>query len=143
MIIYKDLQPGEYRFNVTAANCDGFWNHSGAALTFRIKSPFHKTTWFFFIIIFTIYIFSPFIYRRIKTGLKKTTEEINKYKTNLTFQSPLYEKELFAKDTTDLKEKRERWHQSLSQDVYVEEALNVLEDLKTSYNIKKVATINK
>ena len=68
-------------------------------------------------------------------------EEINKYKTNLTFQSPLYEKELFAKDTTDLKEKRERWHQSLSQDVYVEEALNVLEDLKTSYNIKKVATV--
>ena len=68
-------------------------------------------------------------------------EEINKYKTNLTFQSPLYEKELFAKDTTDLKEKRERWHESLSQDVYVEEALNVLKDLKTSYNIKKVATV--
>jgi len=40
-----------------------------------------------------------------------------------------------------LKEKRERWHRSLSQDVYVEEALNVLNDLKMTYAIKtKVAS---
>ncbi len=82
---------------------------------------------------------------KAKVALNKKESErfddINNYKTNLTFESPLYEKELFAKDTTDLKEKRERWHESLSQDVYVEEALNVLEDLKKSYNIKKVATI--
>jgi carboxyl-terminal processing protease len=32
-----------------------------------------------------------------------------------------------------------RWHESLSKDVYIEEALNVLEDLKTAYPIKKVA----
>jgi carboxyl-terminal processing protease len=39
-----------------------------------------------------------------------------------------------------LKEKRERWHQNLSQDVYIEEALNVLNDLKMTYGIKtKVA----
>ena len=66
---------------------------------------------------------------------------IDDYKTNLTFESPLYEKELFAKDTTDLKEKRDRWHTSLSKDVYVEEAINVLQDLRTSFNIKKVATV--
>ena len=35
-----------------------------------------------------------------------------------------------------LKEKRKRWHVSLSKDVYVEEALNVLNDLKLSYAIK-------
>ena len=34
-----------------------------------------------------------------------------------------------------------RWHESLSQDVYIEEALNVLADLKESYSIKKVATV--
>ena len=32
-----------------------------------------------------------------------------------------------------------RWHESLSHDVYVEEAVNVLEDLKMSYPVKKVA----
>nr|WP_317132073.1 carboxy terminal-processing peptidase [Seonamhaeicola maritimus] len=70
----------------------------------------------------------------------KRFEAISKYQTNLTFRSHAYEKGLFAQDTTDLKEKRTRWHESLAKDVYVEEALNVLEDLKTSYPIKKVAS---
>ncbi|GAA4886606.1 carboxy terminal-processing peptidase [Flaviramulus aquimarinus] len=70
----------------------------------------------------------------------KKFDAISKYKTNLTFDSHSYEKNLFKQDTTDLKEKRQRWHESLSKDVYIEEALNVLEDLKTSYPIKKVAS---
>ncbi len=71
----------------------------------------------------------------------KRFDAISKYKTNLTFESHAYEKSLFESDTTDLREKRQRWHQSLSKDVYIEEALNVLEDLKMSYAIKKVATV--
>ena len=59
----------------------------------------------------------------------KKFDAISKYKTNLTFDSHSYEKNLFEQDTTDLKEKRQRWHESLSKDVYIEEALNVLEDL--------------
>ncbi|MDO5979816.1 carboxy terminal-processing peptidase [Flavivirga spongiicola] len=70
----------------------------------------------------------------------KKFDAIAEYQTNLTFQSHSYEKSLFKDDTTDLKEKRVRWHKSLSQDVYIEEALNVLEDLKMSYPIKKVAS---
>jgi len=69
----------------------------------------------------------------------KKYEAISNYNTNLTFDSTSYEKELIAQDTTDLEEKRVRWHESLSKDVYIEEALNVLEDLKTAYPIKKVA----
>jgi len=42
---------------------------------------------------------------------------------------------LFETDTV-LKDKRERWHKSLAGDVYVEEALNVLQDLKIN-NIRK------
>ena len=70
----------------------------------------------------------------------KKYEAITQYNTNLTFDSTSYEKQLIAQDTTDLKEKRDRWHESLSKDVYIEEALNVLEDLKTAYPIKKVAS---
>ncbi len=69
-------------------------------------------------------------------------EGISYYKTNLTFDSTTYEKSLFKKDTTDLKEKRERWHESLSQDVYIDEAINVLEDMKMAYPAKKVAATN-
>ena len=32
-----------------------------------------------------------------------------------------------------LREKRDRWHQNLARDVYVEEAINVLEDLKLNH----------
>lgn len=70
----------------------------------------------------------------------KRFDKISEYKTNLTFESLPYEKSLFKKDTI-LEEKRVRWHESLSQDVYIEEALNVLEDLKMTYSINKVATI--
>ena len=85
-------------------------------------------------------------YKTYKAQLDLNEEEseqfsaISEYQTNLTFQSHSYEKSLFKRDTTDLKEKRERWHKSLSQDVYIEEALNVLEDLKIAYPIKKVAS---
>ena len=70
----------------------------------------------------------------------KEFDAISKYETNLTFLSLPYEMQLFDKDTI-LKEKRERWHKNLGKDVYVEEALNVLNDLKMSYEISKVANI--
>ena len=71
----------------------------------------------------------------------KRFDAISQYTTNLTFESLTHEKRLFVSDTTDLQEKRKRWHKNLSKDVYIEEALNVLEDLKMSYTIKKVATV--
>jgi carboxyl-terminal processing protease len=36
-----------------------------------------------------------------------------------------------------LKEKRERWHENLSKDIYVEEALNVLNDLQPKLIVKR------
>ncbi|WP_242202522.1 carboxy terminal-processing peptidase [Aestuariivivens insulae] len=85
-------------------------------------------------------------YKTYKEQLEQNEQEAKKfdaigdYKTNLSFESLPYEKALFASDTTNLKEKRERWHQSLSQDVYIEEALNVLEDLNRSLGVKRVVS---
>lgn len=70
----------------------------------------------------------------------KRFEKLSEYSSNLTFESLPYEEELFQKDSV-LKEKRIRWYENLSKDVYIDEALNVLEDLKMTYSIKKVATI--
>jgi carboxyl-terminal processing protease len=71
----------------------------------------------------------------------KRFEKLSEYKTNLTFSSLPYEVKLMDKDSV-LKEKRNRWHQSLAKDVYIEEALNVLHDLKMTYAIKnKVAEV--
>lgn len=85
-------------------------------------------------------------YQQYKSKIEKAEEEakrfekLSDYKTNLTFESLPYEIELFKSDTI-LKEKRDRWHESLTKDVYMDEALSVLADLKTSYSIKKVARI--
>ncbi len=62
-------------------------------------------------------------------------ESISEYDSKLTFESLSYEAELFTEDPV-LREKRDRWHQDLARDVYVEEAINVLEDLKVN-NIRK------
>ncbi len=70
----------------------------------------------------------------------KRYENITDYKTNLTFESLPYEMKLVENDTV-LGEKRRRWHVSLSKDVYVEEAINVLYDLKLTYGINKVVEV--
>ncbi len=71
----------------------------------------------------------------------KKFDAIDKYDNKLTFESLPYETALMKQDTT-LSEKRKRWHKNLSKDMYVEEAVHVLEDLKLN-NIKagKVADI--
>ncbi|HEA30944.1 MAG TPA: tail-specific protease [Leeuwenhoekiella sp.] len=73
----------------------------------------------------------------------KRFNAINDYNSNLSYTSLPYEKAMFEQDTV-LKQKRVRWHESLSKDVYMEEAVNVLEDLKVNA-IKhgKVAGIKK
>ena len=65
----------------------------------------------------------------------KRFEAISDYTSNLTYESLPYELDLYKKDTI-LKEKRDRWHKNLTSDVYVEEAVNVLEDINVN-NIKK------
>jgi carboxyl-terminal processing protease len=65
----------------------------------------------------------------------KKFKPIVDYKNNLKFNSLPYELESMSKDPV-LKEKRERWHESLTKDIYVEEALNVLDDLQTKSIVK-------
>ena len=61
----------------------------------------------------------------------KKFDSITEYKTDLSFLSLPKEEKMFTQDST-LQKKRERWHESLSKDVYVEEAVNVLNDLRMS-----------
>jgi signal transduction histidine kinase len=43
---YNDLQPGNYRFHVTASNNDGVWNETGAILDFKLAAAWYQTIWF-------------------------------------------------------------------------------------------------
>lgn len=64
--------------------------------------------------------------RKLET---KRFDAMDEYNNQLTFESLPYEVALMAQDTT-LSEKRKRWHKNLVKDIYVEEAVHVLEDLK-------------
>ncbi|MDI9256538.1 carboxy terminal-processing peptidase [Flavobacterium sedimenticola] len=68
---------------------------------------------------------------------QKALEEKNKkykpiadYKNAFEFKSLPYEEETMKKDPV-LKEKRDRWHESLSKDIYIEEAIHILNDLQS------------
>ena len=74
---------------------------------------------------------------------QKVIEETNKkykaitdYNYHAKFVSLPLEVEAMKKDIS-LKEKRDRWHESLTKDIYVEEALNVLDDLQNKPVVKK------
>ncbi|PZR19052.1 MAG: tail-specific protease, partial [Flavobacterium psychrophilum] len=68
----------------------------------------------------------------------KKFKALNDYKNNLTFEGLPYEKEIFAKEPL-LAEKKQRWYESLSKDIYVEEALNVLGDMQPAAKSNAVA----
>jgi len=59
----------------------------------------------------------------------KKFKVISDYNNNLQFQSLPNEVALFEKDTL-LKQKRERWHEDLQKDVYIDETLNVISEMQ-------------
>ncbi len=43
---YSNIPPGHYRFQVVAANNDGFWNNTGASFAFELRPHLYQTSWF-------------------------------------------------------------------------------------------------
>lgn len=79
----------------------------------------------------------------------KKFKAISKYNNHLKFNSLPYELERFKNDTI-LENKRNRWHESLASDVYVEEAVYILKDLHkgapihaTDFSNKKIKLAEK
>jgi len=75
-------------------------------------------------------------------AIAKKFKPLSTYTNTLKFDALPYEKELFKKDPA-LAEKKQRWYESLSKDIYVEEALNVLDDMQPKGATKSAATISK
>lgn len=70
----------------------------------------------------------------------KKYKSLADYSNHLTFISLPYEDAAMAKDSV-LKEKRDRWHESLAKDIYIQEAINVLDDLQNSESNAKGSPI--
>jgi carboxyl-terminal processing protease len=72
----------------------------------------------------------------------KTYDGLKSYKNNLTFSSLPYEVAEFKSDTL-LKDKRDRWHIELSKDPYVDESLNVIQDIAKLVKSSNYVSVNK
>ena len=71
----------------------------------------------------------------ISDAKSKKFKAISDYTNKLKFSSLPDEVALFEKDTI-LKQKRERWHEDLQNDVYMEETLNIISDMKSIAKVK-------
>ena len=78
---------------------------------------------------------------QFKKEMEQSDAKIKKFKVLLDYNNKLNftslpnEVSLFEKDSL-LKQKRERWHEDLQKDVYIEETLNVIAEIKASKNGK-------
>jgi ligand-binding sensor domain-containing protein/serine phosphatase RsbU (regulator of sigma subunit) len=71
-VTYPDLQPGKYIFYVRSSNNDGVWNKEPVTFHFEINAPFWKTSWFYFVVLATVFAIA-FVY--IKFREKKLRRE--------------------------------------------------------------------
>lgn len=77
----------------------------------------------------------PLQYAQYKADIDLHNEKAKKFdalkdfKTSLIFQSPEFEKSVVANDSI-LAKKRKVWHAELSKDAYINEAVNILQQLK-------------
>jgi len=70
----------------------------------------------------------------------KRFDELSDYQTDLIFQPLSHELAIMEQDSV-FKINRNRWHENLAKDIYMEEALNVLYDLKNSYSTNNTAQL--
>jgi len=60
---YTNLRPGNYKFRVIAANNDGVWNETGAALDFYLQPRFYQTYWFYLLCVLLLALTAWQLYR--------------------------------------------------------------------------------
>uniref|UniRef100_UPI0039A6CF90 carboxy terminal-processing peptidase n=1 Tax=Ornithobacterium rhinotracheale TaxID=28251 RepID=UPI0039A6CF90 len=78
---------------------------------------------------------APLNYKKFKADFDqkelqaKKFENLSKYTNGLKITSPKYEQNLVKKDTV-LQARRKDWHKALGKDIYLQESINVLRDIK-------------
>ncbi len=87
---YTKLPPGNYTFRVKACNNDGFWNETGASLSFYLKPYFYQTWWFYMLCVLGAVFSAVGIYLFRVNQLKKHKMELERLvveRTHLLLES--------------------------------------------------------
>jgi signal transduction histidine kinase/ligand-binding sensor domain-containing protein len=73
---YTNLPPRHYRFRVQAANNDGIWNESGAAIDFYVRPSFYRKPWFILLCIAFLAALGILLYRLRVRRLRSQFEAV-------------------------------------------------------------------
>jgi ligand-binding sensor domain-containing protein/signal transduction histidine kinase/DNA-binding response OmpR family regulator len=83
---YTKIPPGNYTFRVTACNDDGFWNKTGASVSFELDPFFYQTWWFYLLCIFGVFFAAVGIYRLRVRRLTRNKRELEQLVSQRTYQ---------------------------------------------------------
>lgn len=90
---FTDLRPGNYAFQVIAANNDGVWNNTGATLEFEVPPAFYQTSWFYAICVLALFAALTVAYRvRVRQVAAHVRDRL---------EAQLAERERIARDLHD------------------------------------------
>ncbi len=73
---YTNLPARHYRFRVQAANNDGIWNETGAAIAFYVHPPFYRRPWFILLCIALLAAIGILLYRLRVRRLRSQFEAV-------------------------------------------------------------------
>lgn len=105
---FTHLPPGDYSFQIAAANSDGVWSETGTGLSLRVLPPVYRTWWFSLL---TLLLFGGIlyaIYRSRTNQLKKRASEQQAFSRQL-LESQEQERQRIAAEL----------HDSLGQDLLI------------------------
>ncbi|MDP4827390.1 MAG: hypothetical protein NWR73_06875 [Flavobacteriales bacterium] len=79
-VVYPQLPPGDYTFEVRARNHDGIWSDQSAVITFRIDAPFYAKTGFIIFAVSTalliIFLFIRWRVRALRQANRLLEEKV-------------------------------------------------------------------
>ncbi|MDX1699041.1 MAG: sigma 54-interacting transcriptional regulator, partial [Melioribacteraceae bacterium] len=131
---YTSLNPGVYRFKVTAANSDGYWNENPRILKIIIHPPIWQTSWFRILAVIIIFSLLYYAYKKrinILQSKKKELEERVKERTEAA--------EKLNKALNEVETLKNRLQ---SENIYLQDEINIVHNFENiicqSDEMKKV-----
>ncbi|MDP3909909.1 MAG: triple tyrosine motif-containing protein, partial [Gemmatimonadales bacterium] len=97
---YPRLEPGQYRFVVTAANRDGAWNPAGASLRLRVATPFWNMGWFRLAVVAGLLGLLVGVWRRRETAARRARAAREEFSRRL-LESQEHERKRIAGELHD------------------------------------------
>lgn len=107
---YTNLDPGEYRFRVKAANNDGIWNETGTSVLLRIVPPFWQTWWFRGLVLLVV-LAAVYLLYRTRIRVIQSQKQVLQRKVFQRTKEVIRQKQALEEQAADLQKLNDDLHQ--------------------------------